>query len=95
MSPPSICEMELFQVADSMANCLDPFAVPYVSVRVVFSVSSVKKVFRSEPGPQLPQQHSAACEGQTVFSLLTCRLTKLTGARISPSGAGFCQFSIE
>lgn len=68
MSPSSICEMELFQVADSLANCLHPFAGPYVSIRVVFSVYSVKKMFRSEPGPQLPQQHSAACDQQTVFS---------------------------
>lgn len=71
MSPSSICKMELFQVADSLANCLDSFAEPYVSVRVVFSVYSVKKMFRSEPSPQLSQQPSAACEQQSVFSPLT------------------------
>lgn len=71
MSPSSICKMELFQVADSLANCLDPFAGPYVSLRVVFSFYSVKKMFRSEPGPQLLQQCGAACEGQTLFSPLT------------------------
>lgn len=70
MSPSNICKMELFQVADSLANCLDPFAGPYVSVRVVFSFYSVRKMFRSEPGPQLLQQHSTACEGQTLFSPL-------------------------
>lgn len=69
MSCSSSCKMELFQVADSLANCLDLFAGPYVSVRVVFSVYSVKKMFRSESGPQLTQQHSAACAGQAVFSL--------------------------
>lgn len=61
MSPSSICEMELFQVADSLANCLDSFAEPYVSVRVVFSVYSIKKTFRLEPSPQPSWQHSGAC----------------------------------
>jgi len=71
MSRSSISEMELFHVAGSLANCLDPFAGPYVSDRVEFSVCSVKKMFRSELGPQILQQCSAACAGQTVFSPLT------------------------
>ena len=67
MSLSSICQMELFQVAGSLANCLNPFAGPYVSVRVVLPFQSVQKMFRSEPGPQ----ESAVCEGQSVFPSVT------------------------